>query len=244
MANLEQVLELITLISADDMSAAQYRFVVVNSSGKAELAGAGAEVDGVNQEDPEADEATVIATAGISFVEVGTGGVTAGTKVASDANGKAVAMASGYAAAGTAMATASEGELVAVLLSKKNKNTVDDVVKVSMTSAGDLTGAQGKAVVVNTDGAVEVAGAGVFALGILLNAPDTGEEAIVAIMGKASAVAGEGISAGDVLATDSTGRMVDATAGDPACGIALEDATSADDAVSIVLVGRGVELIA
>jgi hypothetical protein len=243
MANLEQVLELITMLAAEDMSAAQYRFVTVNSSGNAALASAGGEVEGVNQEAPASGEATVIAVAGISFVEVGTGGITAGAKVASDASGKAVAVGSGAAAVGKAMSTASAGELVAVLLQSKAANTVDEVIKVSLVAAADLTAKQGSAVVVDTSGTLAVAGAAAFALGILLNAPDIGEEALVAVMGKASGIAGEALTAGDVLTTDATGRLVDATAGDPACGICLVDAAAADDAVSIVVVGRGVELI-
>jgi len=116
MANLEQNLSLITMISADDMSAAQYRFVSIDADGKVALTGAGLKADGVNQEAPVVDEATVVAISGISFLEVGAGGVTAGDDVASDATGKVVAGVTDDSINGVAVATAAAGELVAVLL--------------------------------------------------------------------------------------------------------------------------------
>ena len=121
MANLAKILQKITLVAAADLSSAQYRFITVDANGKAALAGNGVLADGVVQNAPEAGKGAVIAVLGISFVEVGTGGVTAGNEVASDANGKVVVAASGDSISGVAMATVAAGGLAAILIKYKGE---------------------------------------------------------------------------------------------------------------------------
>lgn len=99
-----------------DLSAKQYRFMNVNSSGKLILATAGGRVVGVLQNDPDAaDEPGSLQIAGVSMVMAG-GSVTAGDAVASDANGEAVTASGADNIAGIALTTAADDEYCAVLL--------------------------------------------------------------------------------------------------------------------------------
>ena len=103
------------IVAGADLSSAIHRFVVINSSGKAVLAGAGAAVDGVLHNNPEADRAASIWMVGsVSKVEAGAA-VAQGANVTSDATGRAVTAASGNYIAGRALqAAAGAGEFVPV----------------------------------------------------------------------------------------------------------------------------------
>ena len=128
MANLAKILQKVTLVAAADFSSAQYRFIVVDSAGKAALAGDGEIADGVVQNAPELGKGAVIALEGISFVEVGVGGITAGDEAASDANGKVVTAAVGESVSGIAMATVAEDGLAAILIRYKGGTSLDTMV--------------------------------------------------------------------------------------------------------------------
>lgn len=94
----------------------QFRFVKVNSSGKAVQTVAGEATIGVRQITCRQDEAMTIVNSGISMVEAGAA-VTAGALVMSDATGRAVTATSTNSIAGTALETASgAGVIIAVLL--------------------------------------------------------------------------------------------------------------------------------
>jgi len=116
----EQALKVISLLASADLSSYQYRFMKVDSNGKAALCGDGQWGIGVLQNDPAAaDRAASIAVAGASKVEAG-GTVTAGGAVASDANGRAVDAASGDYILGMALESATAaGQVVSVLLSPR-----------------------------------------------------------------------------------------------------------------------------
>lgn len=107
------------------------RFVKL-SSGKLAYCGAGELGIGVLQAETSSGMEAPVLLSGVAIVEVGTGGITEGTEVMSDANGKAVTWAhpvagGTYSAAevnalfdkkslGIALDTASAGELIRVLL--------------------------------------------------------------------------------------------------------------------------------
>ena len=94
----------------------QFRFVKVNSSGKAVQTVAAEVAIGVRQNTPNTDQAMTIVNSGISLVEAGAA-VTAGSLVQSDATGRAIVATTGNAILGQAMETASAaGVLIAVLL--------------------------------------------------------------------------------------------------------------------------------
>lgn len=115
----EENLKTLTLVAAADLSAQQYRFVNLDGTGKAALAGAGAEAVGVLQNKPVANaEATVadIGGGGTSKVVAGAA-IAAGARVASDASGRAVTAGVGNAILGRArVAAAAAGEIIPVLL--------------------------------------------------------------------------------------------------------------------------------
>lgn len=121
----------VSLVAAADLSAKQYYAVKVDSNGKAALAGAGEFVAGILQNKPVAGQAANIAWGGVTKAFAG-GNITAGNKVAADANGKFVAASeavvntsdAGAAAdpsigsnvIGVALTSASTGDVFAVLL--------------------------------------------------------------------------------------------------------------------------------
>jgi hypothetical protein len=118
---------------------------------------------------------------------------------------------------------------------------------VTLTSSGDLSTKQFKAVKINASGKIAVAGLGECAVGILYSKPDAdGEVASVRILDgkKAKAMAGGTITAGDLLKADANGDLVtaqkaytntsdagvaqDALVGSHILGIAIESAVDND----------------
>ncbi len=120
----EEILQKITVPAAADLSAKQYFFGAIDSSGEFAVAGAGAQVDGVIQNEPDAQgKATTVGISGVSKVLAG-GTVAAGELVASDSAGEAVAAATGDNIAGVAMASAVDGDIMSVLLKTQNANAI------------------------------------------------------------------------------------------------------------------------
>lgn len=103
--------------AAADLSASQHLFVAINSSSQAAVAGAGVAVDGVLQNNPDAQgKAASIMRDGISKVRAGAA-VAAGALVASNASGQAVTAATGNVVAGKALSAAgAANEVISVLL--------------------------------------------------------------------------------------------------------------------------------
>lgn len=109
-----------TLPAAADLSASQFRFVNADTTAagsRAALPAAGGRAIGVLQNKPNAAGiAASIMTDGVSKVEVGVGGVTAGDTVQCLADGRITVVASAKYAVGIALATGVVGTLVPVLL--------------------------------------------------------------------------------------------------------------------------------
>lgn len=80
----------ITMIAGADLSAKQYCAVKLNSSGNIVAAGAGEDAVGILQTKPTSGQAGTVRISGVSKMVAG-GSITAGSRVASDANGKAKA---------------------------------------------------------------------------------------------------------------------------------------------------------
>jgi hypothetical protein len=72
--------------------------------------------------------------------------------------------------------------------------------------------------------------------GILQNKPAVGQAADVGILGVSKAVAGAALSAGALLMTDSSGRVITRTSTNPVVGQAIEAATAANQIITIALV--------
>jgi len=121
MAYVEKTMS-ITLEAGGDLSANQFHFVVIASDGQIDaVSSAGGDADGVLLNKPDAaGKAAEMCFGGVAKLVVGTGGVTAGQKVQSDANGEAIAAATGDHVLGKALQTGAAGEVVSVLLVSKH----------------------------------------------------------------------------------------------------------------------------
>ena len=106
----------ITLVAGADLSAAQYKFVKLNSSGQAILVAAATDKPiGVLQNAPASGgEANVTISGGTKFV--GSGSIAVGAQIGSDANGKGAALVAGtdttkYVVGTVLVATGADGEI-------------------------------------------------------------------------------------------------------------------------------------
>lgn len=102
-----------------DLSSYQYRFVDINSSGKAALAAAGVGVDGILQNKPAAANraASVAGTPGQISKMVAGAAITAGADISPDSVGRGVTATSGDVVAAKALEAASgAGVIISVLL--------------------------------------------------------------------------------------------------------------------------------
>ena len=103
----EESLKCISVEAGSDLSARQYRYVVINSSGQLAVASAGSKADGILQDDPSAaGQAATLAIDGVSKIQVGAA-VTAGDDLAVGSNGLAVTATSGDVVVGRALTTGS-----------------------------------------------------------------------------------------------------------------------------------------
>lgn len=108
----------LSVVASADLSASQYRFAVINSSGQlAIVASNGANADGVLVTKPSAQgQAGSLQYDGVAKVVVASA-VTAGDAISSSANGRAQTATTGQRVLGRAMESASgAGQIVAVLL--------------------------------------------------------------------------------------------------------------------------------
>lgn len=117
----EESAVMITLPASGDLSASQFKFMKVNSSGQAVNSGAGEAAVGVLQDDPRAaGRPAVIAISGVVKVRAG-GTIAAGAAVASDADGDAIAATTaGHIVLGTAIVGGASGEIISVLFQPRN----------------------------------------------------------------------------------------------------------------------------
>ena len=118
----EQTLHTISAPASADLSASQFCFVAVNSSGQLALPSAGGDADGILQDKPNAAAvAGEVGILGVSKLVVGTGGVTAGDLLATDVNGKAVTATTGNKILGRALVTGAAGVIIPALIQQKGK---------------------------------------------------------------------------------------------------------------------------
>ena len=106
------------------------------------------------------------------------------------------------------------------------------VLTLSFKAAADLSSKQYYLVKLASDTTVNVSGANERAIGVLLNKPESGEEAIVGVIGVFPVVAAEAIDRGTMLTSTAAGKAeeVDA-AGEWTPAIALEAASADGDII-------------
>lgn len=102
-----------TYIAGADLSEKQYTFVTSDGD-EVTTTGAGEAATGVLFNDPASGEAATVVRGGEPQVYVGTGGLSVGDEVASDASGKAVAAVSTDVILGVARTAASAGGIAMI----------------------------------------------------------------------------------------------------------------------------------
>lgn len=115
----EEALQRISMPVASDLSAKQFLFVKLDSSGNAVVAGDGEAASGVLQDKPDGSSvatAGMVGIAGVTMITYG-GNVTAGDYLTSDTNGKAVKAGTGDYINGKAMVSGASGDVGSALLS-------------------------------------------------------------------------------------------------------------------------------
>lgn len=107
-------------------------------------------------------------------------------------------------------------------------------------SAADLTAKQFYAVQLNTSEQVDISDATVRNLGVLQNAPNTGQDASVCLLGVSRMIvdgSGTAIAAMDALAPNSSGIGVKTTTdNDETVAIALQPSSAANDIIAVFVV--------
>lgn len=105
-----------TLVAGEDLSAAQFKFVTLESDGQADLAdSAGETCYGVLLNQPIAGKAATVCVAGKVMVEAG-GTIAAGANVATAADGTAVTATTGAIIMGQAYEAGVDGQIIAIEL--------------------------------------------------------------------------------------------------------------------------------
>jgi len=123
MAHVENV-SYFTRPAAADLSAKQYFFMQIDSSGNVNVSGDGGVADGVLANKPSASgRAATLAMNGIMKVELG-GTVTAGDDVASDSAGKAVVATTGDVKLGTCVVGGASGSVGSIRLALENREAL------------------------------------------------------------------------------------------------------------------------
>jgi len=116
----EENLRPISIPASADLSASQYCFVTVNSSGKAAVVGAGLSADGILQDKPAAADrpAAIASTPGrISKMRAGAQ-FTAGDDLTPDSTGRGVTATSGDVVGAKALEDASGADVVVSVMLK------------------------------------------------------------------------------------------------------------------------------
>jgi hypothetical protein len=122
-------------------------------------------------------------------------------------------------------------------------STEEKVLQVgSLLAAADLSTKNHYLVKVSAANAVNLAGVGDTAIGVLANKPASGEPALVSVGVIAPVVAGEAISAGADIAPDATGRARTALTDDHICGIALEASSAAAEEIRCLMLPQTASL--
>lgn len=228
----------ILILAAVDLTAATGLYVGDNGAGKLNVGGGinGAVGYGFLANAPDVDESAIVQGLGNPTATAIAGATISAAllELKSNALGKLVPALPGDIVVGisTESAAADASFTVIPVLYQK------DAVPVAFQAAADLTGKQ-YYYVGDSSGDVDVVGGanGAVGYGYLMNAPDTGEDAVINGPGYpfAKAISHDAISINDKLISLATGK-VDATttSADVVVGIALSASTGADEVIDVL----------
>jgi hypothetical protein len=112
----------ISLLAAADLSDYQYHIVMLSAPRTVSYSTADADAAiGILQDKPEAaNRACKVRTTGVSKLKIGSGGITDGAKIASDATGKGVAASANERYLAIALEDGDENDIISVLLERGN----------------------------------------------------------------------------------------------------------------------------
>lgn len=113
----QEALISVTLPAGADLRDHQYKFVSVDATGRVVLTGDDAKAQGIVLNDPNTDEAAIVAVSGIVKVKCGDA-VTRGGDVGSGANGAAKNAGAESEVLGTALETGADGRIISILLGR------------------------------------------------------------------------------------------------------------------------------
>lgn len=226
-----------SLQAAADLSAKQFYYVGDNGSGKTNIVGGiqGAVGFGFLQNKPLADEfCEIAANGGGSKAVAGTTISAAKLPLKANALGKLVPAVAGDIVVAISMEAAAVDDIFEV----NPILYIAGSTPVIFASAADLTSGQ-YLYVGDSSGDIDVVGGATGALGygFLMNAPDTGENAIINGPGYpyAKGISGAAFSIMTELMANANGKLIATTAaGDIVCALSLAAATGADETIDVI----------
>lgn len=109
--------------------------------------------------------------------------------------------------------------------------------KFSLPAGADLSAKQYHAVVADSNGTLQAAGAGAHAIGLLQNKPASGQPGSFVFSGVSKAAIGGTVAAGAKVAANAAGKLVTAATGNTVVGIALAGGVSGDIVPVLVMPG-------
>jgi predicted RecA/RadA family phage recombinase len=111
--------------------------------------------------------------------------------------------------------------------------------KFTLIAAADLRTHQYKFCNIDGTGKAALGGAGTRAVGVIQNKPNSGEATEICHTGISKVKSGAGVTVGDVVMSDSTGRAITATSTNHRVGIALATAGGADVLIPVLIQATG-----
>jgi hypothetical protein len=112
---------------------------------------------------------------------------------------------------------------------------------ITLKAGADLSAKQYFFVKIDANGDAVLAGNGQNAIGILQNAPASGEAANIAVAGVSKVIIGDttSLDSGVVISSDANGKATLGVSTDFALAILIEDTTANDDVVSCLIQKTG-----
>jgi hypothetical protein len=112
---------------------------------------------------------------------------------------------------------------------------------ITLKAGADLSAKQYFFVKIDANGDVVLAGNGENAIGVLQNAPASGEAANIAVAGVSKVIIGDttSLDSGVVISSDADGKATLGVSTDFALAILIEDTTANDDVVSCLIQKTG-----